>query len=415
MPRCLRVSTGGQDEYNLPTLLLFPEVGWRIVFAIDKRGLCAKIVASLCIVLGCTASFGHGTDVPPKQIMQWHCAGNGWGVLGCCGSFVYAASVNPTMLQVWQWDGNAVKLRFERAADNVLAFGILPHERWISQGVGDQHAYDCVGDIKTGKETNRWRTNINGFTTIGRGSGNGKFLAGWHTNESVVGSESTRFGLVGVDGKAFQNVVTLAWDYDGNGLPAHIDAVPSNDGKYIGVCIPKSGIATIDAANKKVLWTASYFHMSGMTGATSKRKVPWKMVALDCPVDDVAFASDSKLMYVVGRVDSATGGVWGLNSRTGEVVTRWHVPLKHVHDLTSMSVSLDGRFVAVGTEPRGLVLLFSTKNGQCRTLNHGGSSVHIASFSPDSKRLATFGAGQIKIWRLPGGHNGDRSKRKGED
>jgi WD40 repeat protein len=385
--------------------------------AIDNRPFDAKTMALLCILLGCATSFGHCADVSPEQILQWRCAGNGWswGVLGGCGSLVYTASVNPTVLGVWQWDDSVLKMRFERAADGVLTFRVLPHERWISQLFDGRHGYDCIGDLKTGKETNRWRATGDGFTRLGRESGNGKYLAAWNTNELVADGEFTRFGLVGADGKTFQNVVTLTWDYDGNGLPAHIDAVPSDDGKYIGVCIAKTSVAMIDLVNKKVLWTASHAPIPGVKEPEKKRNAPWKMVPLDTLVDDIAFAPDSKLIYAVGRVDRKTGGVWGLNVGTGEIVSHWRTPLEDVHELTSMSVSPDGRFVAVGTEPKGLVLLFSTKNGQCRALKHGGSGVYVTSFSPDSKRLATFANGQIKIWKLPEEAEGSKPNRPEPD
>ena len=63
------------------------------------------------------------------------------------------------------------------------------------------------------------------------------------------------------------------------------------------------------------------------------------------------------------------------------------------------------RYVAAGTVPKALVFLYSTKDGQRRIINHGSpATIDFASFSPDSKRLATYAANyakEIKIWKLP--------------
>jgi len=69
--------------------------------------------------------------------------------------------------------------------------------------------------------------------------------------------------------------------------------------------------------------------------------------------------------------------------------------------IMTVSMSPDGRFVAAGTGPEGDVYLFFTSDGHRRVLKHGGSTILMASFSPDSKRLASYAGGEIKIWKMP--------------
>jgi WD40 repeat protein len=139
-----------------------------------------------------------------------------------------------------------------------------------------------------------------------------------------------------------------------------------------------------------------------MRDLSKKPKVPWKEVPFEeVDTQNLAFTPDSKLIYAGGT----TGLVYGMKVKTGEVVSRWWATRsgqeEHGHQISTISVSPDGRFVAAGTGPEGHVYLFSTKDGQRRILKHGRSTILITSFSPDSKRLASYAAGQIKIWKLP--------------
>ena len=213
--------------------------------------------------------------------------------------------------------------------------------------------------------------------------------------------DTVRFGLVGPDGKTFTWAVSID-KIPGDSAQAMIRRlVPSDNGVHIGVAGWKNGVLMIDVAKKKVSWAASSEHSPG-TECPPKQKMPWKGVPLDeVNTTDLAFTPDSKLIYAGG----ATGCVYGIKVDTGEVVSKWwatHTSKEEYgYRISTISVSPDGRFVAAGTGPTGDVYVFSTKDGSRRILNHGGSTILITSFSPDSKRLATFAAGKIKIWKLP--------------
>jgi hypothetical protein len=158
--------------------------------------------------------------------------------------------------------------------------------------------------------------------------------------------------------------------------------VPSDDGAYVCVAGWYNGAALLDVANHKVLWEKKPKGCIGMV--------------------DAAFAPDGKVVYVgdasgaVYVMDVATGdvlGEWWANDR-GESVYGWRI--------STVAASADGRFVAAGTGPAGVVYVWRSDTGQrVRTLNHGGSTILVMTFSPDSKALASLAAGQIKVWTMP--------------
>ena len=169
--------------------------------------------------------------------------------------------------------------------------------------------------------------------------------------------------------------------------------VPSDDGAYIGVAGWKNGVLMIDVTAQKVLW---------------KIKPDWEADA-----NDLAFTPDGKLIYAGGT----TGLVYGTRTETGEIVSQWWATLsgtsEYGHYIGALAVSRDGKFVAAGTVPNGLVFLFSTKDGHRYTLKHGRPiGIDLLSFSPDSTRLATYGAGEIKIWEATAGIQGDGKPMK---
>jgi WD40 repeat protein len=160
-----------------------------------------------------------------------------------------------------------------------------------------------------------------------------------------------------------------------------------------------------------VLWTANYKHLPG---EKERNKVPWKGVPLDGTVDDIAFTPDSKTLYAGGWRGSdsvgAAGCVWGIKVETGEIVSQWGTaqprPEEYARTVTAVSVSPNGRYVAAGTVPTGLIFLYSTKDGQRRILGpRCPATIDFVGFSPDSKRLATYASGyvrsELKIWKLP--------------
>ena len=112
----------------------------------------------------------------------------------------------------------------------------------------------------------------------------------------------------------------------------------------------------------------------------------------------VTFSADSQVVYSGG----GEGCVYGLDVRTGKEVSRWFATTsgksEYGHRISDIAASPDGKYVAAGTGPEGLIWVFSTVDGKVlKVLNHGGSTVALVHFSPDSKALASFVPGSLKV------------------
>jgi WD40 repeat protein len=311
------------------------------------------------------------------------------------------------MLSIWKWTNGSVELSHGiqlDIRDDILSMAILSSSYWLSKvyNAQDRQADYCLRNLKSQKVIARWPQPRDWFSNFGRkGSQNGKHWAVSAVKEATeYGQPDTmRFGLIAPDGKTFDWAVTIKGD--SSCFPElSPPLVPSDDGSFIGIAGWKNGVLMMDVANKKVLWTANGENKPDMTAGNDADA--WRPMPLDeINTRDIAFSPDSKIVYAGGT----TGCVYALKVKTGEVVSKWWAtPTSEQingYRISTISVSPDGRFVAAGTGPTGDVYLFSTKDGERRILKHGGSTILITSFSPDSKRLATFATGQIKIWKLP--------------
>jgi hypothetical protein len=71
------------------------------------------------------------------------------------------------------------------------------------------------------------------------------------------------------------------------------------------------------------------------------------------------------------------------------------------HRISCLAASADGRWVAAGTGPEGLTFVGSAAESRLvAVLEHGGRTVELVHFSPDSKALASFVPGTLKIWNV---------------
>ena len=355
-------------------------------------------------------SRGHAQS--PERIVPWPSRVSNIRDLGANGDFVWVAFREPWAFHVWQWSDNTVVKRSElRLAGRTFCVLLLPHERWLAS-VDEGF---CIGDLKSRKVISRWPKSDKLDISLRQASQNGEHFAAvaWDEVGGSYNYKSMHVGLILPDDKIFQWAATLTPDYGNSVGGVTSRTIPSNSGKFIGVPGWDNGVAMIDVVNKKVLWTANAMHHSP-NSTKERNKVPWKGVPLDAiSVDDLAFTPDSKIVYVGGTIASdsvgAAGCVWEIRVETGEVVSQWGTadpkPDEYSRIVTTVSVSPDGRYVAAGTVPKGLVFLYSTKDGQRRIINHGSpATIDFASFSPDSKRLATYAANyakEIKIWKLP--------------
>jgi WD40 repeat protein len=368
------------------------------------------VLLGLCVLLaGCFGSSKPGREDIPEQTISWRGAGIALSSWGTGGSSIFAVSVKPAILDVWQWsDGGMTKGYAVPVPDDVQSVAILPNDRWIGR-VADDHENRtdfCVGNLKSGREIDRWPEPRDVDIDLGTASRNGKFLAAWsspevHSAAYPSSGAEVRLGLVASDGESIQWITLLTSELRTAPRATIHRVLASDDGAYIGVAGWDKGLAMIDAANKKVLWVASEIHRTE-TGEKPNKEVSWKTLPLDeVAVWDFGFSPDGQIAYEGG--DSAC--VQAIKVSTGEVLSRWWATRSGKSEqgcgITTISVSLDGRFVAAGTGPEGLVFLFSTKDGQRRMLSHGKAAIMMTNFSPDSKHLAAYAPAKIKVWKVP--------------
>jgi len=334
------------------------------------------IVYALC---GCQ---GIVAEEQPNKIVEWHSVGGGWAEWGRGGNSLYGRSAKSPVIDVWQWRGSMVEHCIHRDMGEwePLQFTVLSDKLCVSY-VHISHTYDSfvrVTNLDDGLVVQHWPKEENTCYHLSRASANGEHVAFWSepdVKSPDFASGKVRVGMLAPKADAIDWVAAMTYTT----TTANIGGVvPSDDGVYVAFAGWDHGGAVVNVLKKEVLW----------------QNRPQDEVCFA----DIAFSPDNKLVYAGG----GEGCVYGMKVQDGEIVSRWWASStgksEYGHRITTISVSPDGRFVAAGTGPEGFVYLFSTKDGQRRVLNHGGSTILITSFSPDSQHLATFAAGQIKIW-----------------
>ena len=347
------------------------------------------IVAGIaCVVY---AFQGNAVEEKPAETIEWHSANRGgWATWGQGGNCLYGTSVKQPILDIWQWTGQTLKRRMRRdlGQRDPLSLTVLNDTLCVScysvfhKGGTEAKPFVCVFDLNDEKSFREWRLEQNLCYRVSRASANGAYVAFRaepDTKSPDFGSNKVQVGLLAPGADRIDWITTMTC----RTTTANIGGVvPSNDGKYIAFAGWDHGANLVSVAKKKVLWQMR----------------PENEVCFT----DIAFSPDNNLVYAGG----GEGCVYGMKVQDGEIVSRWWATptgkSEYGFRISTMSVSPDGRYVAAGTGPTGLVFLFSTKTGKLlRTLDHGGSTIMVTSFSPDLKRLATIAAGQIKIWKLP--------------
>ena len=157
--------------------------------------------------------------------------------------------------------------------------------------------------------------------------------------------------------------------------------VPSNDGKYVALGGLDNKLNIVDTETKKTLW-AIY-----PKGAISM---------VYC-----AFSPDSQLVFGGG----GGGCLYGFDVKTGEMKYQFWASLsgksEYGHRISSIAVSPDGKYVAAGTGPEGLVFVYSIEENKLIGIyDHGMTTILVVAFSPDSRYIASFAGGLIKTWQI---------------
>jgi len=238
-----------------------------------------------------------------------------------------------------------------------------------------------IASVETNDIVERWPPPPGWWYQLTCISKNGKFAAvflGEEDERSGADWKNPRYkvGLIDVGARQLDWVGELS----GQGDTIVNQMSVSNDGRYIAVTGWYNEVALVDTSARELLWTKH-------------------------PPDAVAsvFSSDGQILYAG---DGGGGGVYAFESRTGNVIGRWHATTTgedtYGHRISCMAISPDDGWIAAGTGPEGQVFLFSTAapGGKPVLLPHGYSTILIVSFSPDSKYVASLAKGRIKIWAV---------------
>lgn len=288
--------------------------------------------------------------------------------------------------EIWTWrEGTVVRDNVFARPKNVFNITIVQDGRYMGHGFrkGVNDAILVLNSFETGEVVKEWKPPDGWeFQSIEAGlSSNGKLAAvvlAAKPNSDPDETERHRVGRIDL------RTLELAWvgELSGRGAPTIRRIAVSDDGRFIAVGGWDNGVALVDASEKKVLWSGR----SPMEVSTGY----------------VRFSSDGLTLYTAG----SEGCVYTVDTITGRRRGRlWATDTGrslYGHRISSLAISPDGRWLAAGTGPQGRVYLWDITSPapKPRTLPHGGGTVFIVEFSPDSQRLASVANGTIKIWNV---------------
>jgi len=214
-------------------------------------------------------------------------------------------------------------------------------------------------------------------------SRNGKYIAVLcDDNLSASGNfghAEKPIGLYRAEEKKFEWIQTIKSDAP-RGIRIHVsNIVVSDDGRSIALV----------GYNGRGGWV-------NLTDCAAKG-TKWE----DTPKGSVAFyggdfSADDETLFVGGGVD---GKIYRYGVSSGRLLgSDWEVRER----INRIAASPDGRIVAVGTGPMGVVYLLDARDGTViRILRTQDGTISGLAFSPDGKLLATGGA-RLRIFRMPG-------------
>ena len=347
--------------------------------------LCAPAGAVVLSLLGCgqsaqTAS-GAGTSSHPGAELTWIGQGGGFMEWGCGGEFLSAKSVYPRVLDVWQWERGALRRLPEVQAKHDGDIVWITGNRYVFESSVEGETRPIgIRDASSGEVRHRWPPPGDWFCRRIQASRRGDLVGLCLEPRSGGSTSSLQIGLIDTNANEIAWITALVGSSAASAGNVR-SVIPSDDGQFIAVGGWDFGVAMIDVARKEILWNSRPPNESCLFY--------------------VAFSPDSKVIYAGGT----SGTVFGLDVQTGAVLSRWYASLsgqeEYGHRISCMAVSPDGRWVAAGTGPEGLVFVGSTQTNKCvKILNHGLSTVQLVHFSPDSQALATFVPGTLKVWNV---------------
>lgn len=326
-----------------------------------------------------------GIQARPAHEIVWLGRGGGFQRLGTSGAgSLVGLSVKPWVMDVWSWtDDGSLKMSWSGPMQSPDTFLWLGDGRLLADPLGSPKNTIVLRDAKTSETVRQWPLSRPGYVLVIGMSRNGEYVAlGEEPDLRLDEYRHPPFPIAMLGPKRDELVRVATLIGDGSGVIKQI--VPSDDGAYIAVAGWLNGVAVVDVRQKRLAWEGK----------------PWN----EASTKDAQFSPDAKVLYIGGT----EGCVYGMDVATGNIVSRWFATLsgetEYGHRITTVSVSADGRFVAAGTGPEGLVWVWERATGKrLMILNHGRGTILITQFSPDSKALATFSGGLIKVWDMPPG------------
>jgi WD40 repeat protein len=298
--------------------------------------------------------------------------------------------VQPRILDVWRWEGGVLLAQEKVAVGDDWCIVWRGQGRYLTVPYGtDSTSSDVlVRDTQSDGALQRWALPQGWWCQYVQSSRNGRY-AGLYLAASgaeTPGADAVRsysdlatVGLFDAEARTVTWFPALVKQRSGGDVRS---VLPSDDGAYVAFAAwdAEGGVTMIDVAGKRKLW--------------SRR--PGSNV-----IDYVGFSPDSKVLYGGGT----EGAVYSMDVKTGDLLGRWYASEsgkeEYGHRISCLATSADGRWVAAGTGPAGLVFVGSTASSKCvAILQHGGGTMNLVMFSPDSSALVTFGGNALKVWNV---------------
>lgn len=333
----------------------------------------------------------RAAELSPERTLEWP-KSQANTARGARGAVLFAIAEDRATLATWCWKGDSLrKMPTYSFKEEVSSFALVSESECIltSWHAKDTQQYLQTHDFKTG-DSRQQPLPRDWYVRLGQAEENGKCVPVWGKPypDRDTQHPNVRIGVVDGDTGDIDWCATLASDNLTAMLPLCAQSLLlSNDGAHIGVAGWDNQVAMIDVRTKNVLWIVK------PTQEVSPRFL--------------AFTPDNRHIYAGGLA----GILYTMDVRTGQILSQREDKNPHgntslyCREIAAVSASPDGRFIAIGTAPDGLVLLYSIRDGQSYLLRHvpveHEARIEVLSFSPDSKRLASCGEEEIKIWRLP--------------
>ena len=319
----------------------------------------------------------HPRTLPTSQLSLEHVVKDELRTWGQCPDGVYAVSFNPHKFYAWKWKRSKRVQHAELDITTEKEHAWLGDEQYsVKQNDGAIHLRTFDGSSDLRKWALQWGWYLR---WIGQ-SLTGKYVAFVLDEDSGVRPEGhdwdyhrVRIGMLGPDRATLEFDCIIREEPDAMNIRS---AIPSNDGASVAVGGWNGGVAIADMHENKLLWS---------------KRPPEEIVSYY-----VAFSKDSKTVFLAG----ASGYVFGLDTKTGKQISRWCATLsgkpEHGRQVTSLTVSRDGRYLAAGSGR--LVFVFDIASGGVVDIVDHGLGTYVVAISPDSDMIATMSPEIIRTW-----------------